>query len=100
MTSWISASGIPVLLMYRNPTSRSACWRDWRKAGLVSGFRARERSSIGIELKDMVVLERIQIESISIHMRILRYQKERGNVEKDIRHPVAETGILKGVSLS
>jgi hypothetical protein len=42
--------------MYRKPTSRSACWSDCRKAGFVSRFRARERSNIGIELKDMIVL--------------------------------------------
>lgn len=44
---------MPVSLMYKNPTSRRALRRDSRKAGLVSAFFARERSRIGIELKDI-----------------------------------------------
>lgn len=56
MTSSINASLIPVFLIYRNPTSRRALRKDSRKIGLVVVSRASERSRMGMESKDMVML--------------------------------------------
>ena len=53
ITSCISVSSMLVFLMYKKPTSRRAFRSDSRKFGLVCGLRASDKSSIGIELKDI-----------------------------------------------
>ena len=55
MTAWVSSSGMPTFLRYRNPTSRRAWRRSVRNWGLVEGSLASERSRMGIVLKDIIL---------------------------------------------
>lgn len=54
MTAWVSSSGSPTFLRYKKPTSNNACRRSSRKADLVAGSFASERSRMGIESNDIL----------------------------------------------
>jgi hypothetical protein len=60
---------MPTFLRYKNPTSINAYRNSSRKAGLVWGLRARERSRIGIELNEDIMV---------CAVFVVQLRKERG----------------------
>ena len=55
ITLSVNSSGIPTFFKYKNPTSSNAWRSSSRNLGLVSGSRASERSSMGMELNDDII---------------------------------------------
>lgn len=55
ITSSNISSSMPTFFKYKNPTSISARRSSARNCGFVAGSRASERSSTGMDVKDMVL---------------------------------------------